>query len=165
MWTRLSIAAVLVFGTFAAGWLTYDAGKTKGRSEVQTAWDNERAITAQAHAEELMKARQREQALQGLAKKLRQEKVDEAKRLAAQHQRDLDGLRDRPNRDSAGELPDPSTAGAGPAPGCTGAQLFREDSAVLVGIARDADQLRLALRQCQAQYNQVSEVADGVPKA
>ena len=96
MWTRLSIAAVLVFGTFAAGWLTYDAGKTKGRSEVQQKWDQERAATTEAQAAETMKARQREQALHALAERLKREKRDEAKRLSAAYAADLERLRDRP---------------------------------------------------------------------
>ena len=150
MWMRLSIAAVLVFGICAAGWLTYDAGKTRGRLEVQTAWDNEQAITAQAHAAEMMKARQQEQALRALADRLRKEKADEARRLAAQYQRDLDGLRDRPEtRAGAGGVPEGSTPGVG----CTGAGLARLDAGLLTGYAYAASRLQLAYNECKARYD------------
>ena len=155
MWAKFLIAAAVVCAISVAGWRLYEAGTKKGRDQVQQMWDREKAQTAEAHAEELMKARQRESALQSLADRLRKEKADEARRLAAEYQRDLDGLRDRPARDSVADVPGASAAGAGPTPGCTGAQLFREDSAVLVGIARDADELRLALKQCQAAYDEV----------
>lgn len=156
MWTRWIVITVIT--TLLAGCVVYayNKGRQSGMRAVQTLWDSEKLATAQAQAEELMKARQRESALRALADKLRKERTDEAKRLAAAYAADLERLRDRPARDGAADLPDSAPNGSGPAAGCTGAQLFREDAGVLVGIARDADQLRLALKQCQAAYDAVS---------
>ena len=166
MWSiRLAIVAAAAFAICAAGWLLYAAGQKAGRQEVQQMWDQERAATAEAHAQEMMRARQQESALRDLAEKLRKEKANEARRLAREYAADIGRLRDRPARDSVADVSGASAAGAGPTPGCTGAQLFREDSAVLVGIARDADELRLALKQCQAAYNSVrAEFAPELPR-
>lgn len=156
MW-NLKLLATIVTLTLLAGsaHYAYNKGRQSGMQQVQTLWDSEKLATQRAQAEELMKARQREQALQNLANRLRQEKAHEARRLAVEHAADLERLRDRPARDGAAELPGATAPGAGPAAGCTGAQLFREDASVLVGIARDADELRLALKQCQAAYDEV----------
>jgi multidrug efflux pump subunit AcrA (membrane-fusion protein) len=158
MWTKLWIAAVVVASTCAAGWLTYDAGRKMGRSEVQQKWDQERAATAEAQAAETMKARQRELALQELAKRLRQEKADEARRLAREYAADLERLRDRPEtRAGAGGVPDSPGAGVG----CTGAGLARPDAAFLTGYAYDAARLEASLRQCVSAYNSVREALNG----
>lgn len=156
MWNlKTWVLALTVIGTSLAGsaWYGHSKGRQSGMREVQTLWDSERLATTKAQTEELMKARQREQSLQDLAAKLRLEKRREADRLAREYAADLERLRDRPARDGDGGVPEAASAGAGPAAGCTGAQLFREDASVLVGIARDADQLRLALGQCQTQYD------------
>jgi hypothetical protein len=48
----------------------------------------------------------------------------------------------------------PTTAGTGKS-GCTARELYREDSEVVVRIAREADELRVALKQCYSQYEKV----------
>jgi hypothetical protein len=45
-----------------------------------------------------------------------------------------------------------STTASNGKDGCTGKELYREDGAVLIGIAREADELRISLKQCYAQY-------------
>ena len=118
--------------------------------EVQTLWDSERAATAKAQTEELMKARQREQSLQALAERLRLEKRREADRLAREYAADLERLRDRPDtRAGAGGVPE----GASPGVGCTGEGLARGDAEFLSRYAHDAARLQLALNTCQAAYN------------
>lgn len=121
-------------------------------TEVQSSWNLERAATAQAQAEELMKARQRESALRDLADRLRKEKRDEANRLAREYAADLERLRDRPEaRAGTGGVPEGAAAGVG----CTGAGLARLDAAFLTGYAHDAARLQLALDTCQAAYDEV----------
>ena len=153
MWnTRFLIAAVTVASILGAGWQLYGLGKKRGMSEVQQQWDAEKAATAQAQAEELMKARQRESALQELATRLRKEKADEARRLAREYAADLERLRDRPDaRAGAGGVPE----GAAPGVGCTGEGLSRRDAEFLVGLAHDAARTQAALDQCRAQYAEV----------
>lgn len=153
MW-RWWIAAVMAASICAAGsaWYAHSKGMQSGMQQVQILWDSERAATAQAQAEELMKARQREHALQALAEKLRLEKRREADRLAREYAADLERLRDRPEtRAGDGGVPEGAAAGVG----CTGAGLSRRDAEFLVGLAADAARAQAALDQCRAQYAEV----------
>lgn len=62
----------------------------------------------------------------------------------------LASLRSRPERPaSAGQL----SSAAADCKGATGAELYREDAAVALGIARDADIQRAALAACYQQYD------------
>jgi hypothetical protein len=61
----------------------------------------------------------------------------------------LNSLQHRPNRTENGGV---STTASNGKDGCTGKELYREDGAVLIGIAREADELRASLKQCYAQY-------------
>jgi hypothetical protein len=45
-----------------------------------------------------------------------------------------------------------STTASNGKDGCTGKELYREDGAILIGIAREADELRASLKQCYSQY-------------
>ncbi len=68
----------------------------------------------------------------------------------------LNSLRDRPERPtdaSSSGLPAPAAAQSS----CTGASLYRPDAEFLVREATRADQLRVDLESCQAQYNSASE--------
>jgi hypothetical protein len=142
-------SAVLCAGT---AWVSHQKGRVAGAQEVQQMWDQERLATAQAHAAEMLKARQQEQALRALAAKLKKERVDEANRLAAEYAADIERLRDRPTeRAGAGGVPPGAAAGTG----CTGAGLARPDAEFLVGFAADAARLQSALDQCRRQYFEV----------
>ena len=155
----LAGAMAVALGLGAAG--LYRTGYAKGAAEVQQQWDAEKAATAAAQAEEMVKARQRERALIELTERLRKEHRREVDRIAAEHNRLVGELRNRPERPSDGGVPRAATADRGGSTGCTGADLYREDAAVALGIARDADLVRAALEQCVAQYNQVMELVNG----
>jgi hypothetical protein len=120
-------------------------------------WDAERLAVAQAIATELERVRTVEQTLRTNLTKQRKEHKYESDRLAIQYESALTRLSDRPDRPDSGGVPEGSDTGTGPATGCTGAQLSRPDAAVLVGIARDADRLQLALDACQAAYDSVRQ--------
>ena len=96
------------------------------------------------------RARERTHAdtLQAIQTKAEHEKT----RLAADLQRTLDSLRNRPERPASavgGAVP---TGGAHPV-ACTGAQLFRADGEFLAREAARADQLRADLQTCQVAYD------------
>ena len=155
MWNlRFLIAAVTVASILGAGWQLYGLGKKRGMSKVQTLWDSEKLATAQAHAEEMMKARQRELALRDLADRLRTERINEAKRLAREYAADLERLRNRPEAraDSPTGLPEGTPAGVG----CTGSGLARLDAELLTGYAFAAARLQSAYDECKAKYNALS---------
>jgi hypothetical protein len=140
-----SVLAV-VFAYGAGHWQGDDAGQAK----VQAKWDKEKAKQMAEYAENMRLAREKEQALQQGANNLREEKDRELKKVADTNRILLGSLRNRPERAAEGS-PVSSTASAGQS-GCTGKELYREDGAILVGIAREADELRIALKQCYAQY-------------
>lgn len=127
-------------------------------------WINERAKHAstkaahateaqertEAHNKELVRAQEREITLKTAAAQIQLESQNEKRRIAARYERELDGLRNRPEaRADSGGVPEGAAAGVG----CTGSGLARSDAAFLARYAADAAQLRAALEQCKAQYN------------
>jgi hypothetical protein len=159
MWNIKILAAIgilTITSLVGSAIYAYKQGRQSGMQQVQTLWDSERLAIAEAQAEEQMKARQREQALQALVDRQRKEHQNEVRRIVREHAALTDSLRDRPEA-RAGDGGVPESAGAGTADrvGCTGAQLSRPDATVLVGIARDADQLRVALKACVAHASEI----------
>jgi len=140
-----SVLAV-VFAYGAGHW----QGDSAGQAKVQAQWDKEKAKQMAEYAENMRLAREKEQALQEGANNLREEKDRELKKVADTNRILLGSLRNRPERPAEGSTLS-SAAGVGQS-GCTGKELYREDGAILVGIAREADELRIALKQCYAQY-------------
>ena len=138
------LAVVFAYG--AGHWQGDDAGQAK----VQAKWDKEKAKQMAEYAENMRLAREKEQALQVGANNLREEKDRELKKIADTNRILLGSLRNRPERPAEGSAVSGSS-GVGQS-GCTGKELYREDGAILVGIAREADELRIALKQCYAQY-------------
>ncbi len=147
------LGAVIAIGAAAGG--GYYKGNTAGKAEVQQAWDKEKAAQYAAYAKGQEEARQREQQLQATADKLRQEKDRETRDLLARNTALANSLRDRPARPTETN-PVPSATSNGPS-ACTGKQLYREDGEFLVRLSREADDLRLALKQCYAQYEAVRQ--------
>jgi hypothetical protein len=126
-------------------------------SAIQTKWDAERAATLAAQAEEVMKARQQEQAMQAAIGRIKQEKHREAVRLANDYAAVVVSLQDRAET-RAGDSGVPE--GASPGVGCTGQGLARLDAEFLARYGRDAGRLQLALDTCQAAYASVREAVN-----
>lgn len=154
----LALVVAMALACAGVGVWSYRTGHERGAAAVKQQWDAERAATAQAQAEEMMKARQREKALTEALDKQRKERRREIDRITAEYRRTLDSLRERPDaRASDGGVPEGAAAGVG----CTGAGLAGPDAAFLAGYATDAARLQLALDQCQAAYDQVREILRG----
>lgn len=156
-----AIAVLLLAAALAAAaWAIRANGLAAGRSEIQAKWDKQRIADAAAIVQAAIQARAREQAAQLAIDRIRQEKTREIADLNRRHAAALDSLRKRPSR-PADYLPAPTqAAGTGPAAGCGADQLFRQDAAVALGIARDADLVRIALQQCHAQYQAAADAAE-----
>jgi hypothetical protein len=138
------VAVVLAYGV--GHWQGDDAGQAK----IQAKWDQERAKLAEDYAANVTAMREKEQAMQGNADKLRQEKDREIREINAKSIALANSLRDRPNRtEGSGVSQTPGTGQSG----CTGKELYKQDGEFLIGIAREADELRAALKQCYAQYD------------
>jgi hypothetical protein len=148
-WIILGFVLALI-AAFGGG---YYQGNESGQATVQQKWDKENARLQAEYAENQRIAREKEQALQASADKLRQEKDREIRNINARATALSNSLRERPERPAqTGAVPSAASVGKG---GCTARELYREDSEVVVGIAREADELRLALKQCYAQYEEV----------
>jgi hypothetical protein len=147
----LILAFVLAVGAAAGG--GYYKGNSAGKSEVQQQWDKEKAEQYAAYAKGQEEARQREQALQADADKLRREKDAEVRNINARAAALANSLRERQARPAdADSVSSASGVGSG---ACTGKNLYREDGEFLVRIAREADELRAALQQCYKQYQAI----------
>lgn len=148
------LGVVLAVG--AAYGTGHHRGDKAGQAKVQAAWANEKAEQFADHMKRQEEARQREQQLQQASDNLRQEKDREIRNLNARAAALTNSLRDRPTRASAaaGGLSAAAGAGSGAA-GCSGKDLYRETAEDLVQLAKDADELRIALKQCYAQYQSI----------
>jgi hypothetical protein len=160
IWNLKLLAAFgIVTTTLLAGtaWYSYSKGVQSGTLAIQIKWDAERLAVAQAIAAELERVRTVEQTLRTNLTKQRKEYQYENDRLSILYESALGRLSDRPDRptEGAAELPEDSNAGAVPADGCTGAELFRPDAEFLIREARRADQLRAALKACIAHTSEV----------
>ena len=154
----VGLAAAVAF--VAAIWLVHKEGVSAGRAEVMAEWRTEKAEQQRIKQEAALKAREREQAAQFAADRIRQEKDREIADINRRHAAHVDSLRKRPDR-PADYLPAPAqTADTGPAAGCGADQLYRQDAAAALGIARDADLVRIALQQCHAQYQAAGDAAE-----
>lgn len=146
------LAAVVAIGAAAGG--GYYQGRHSGMAEVQQAWDKEKTEQYAQHAKALEESVQKQQQLQLGADKLRQEKDREIRDIAARNTALANSLRDRQSRPAAVAGAVPSAASVGPS-ACSGKELYREDGEFLVRLAREADELRAALKQCYAQYEAI----------
>lgn len=135
----------------------YMKGDSAGRAVIQQQWDQERAQQAEEHAKAQAEARKKEQQLQAQADQLREEKDREILDLATRNTTLTNSLRNRPSRPAPAPSGVPqATVTELAAASCTGSGLSREDAEFLAGEATRADQLRIALKQCVAQYQAVA---------
>jgi len=145
------IGVVAAIGVAGAGGLYQ--GHQLGKAEVQQAWDKEKAEQYAQYAKAQEEARAKEQELQANADQLRKEKDAEIRNITARANALSNSLQQRQTRPSeTSSLPNSTSSGQG---GCTPRQLYRESAEDFVKIAIEADNLRLALKQCYAQYDSI----------
>ena len=145
-------AAVTVLACAAVGVWSYRTGHASGAARVQAKWDAERAAHARALIAVIEERDRATAAMAARTEALKREYKRETDRIAADRDRLLASLRDRPERPAGGaDMPDGAASGAG----CTGAGLARPDAEFLVGYAADAERLQSALATCQAAYDAV----------
>jgi hypothetical protein len=142
------IGVVAAIGVAGAGGLYQ--GHQLGKAEVQQAWDKEKAEQYAQYAKAQEEARAKEQELQANADQLRKEKDAEIRNINARANALSNSLQQRQTRPSeTSSLPSSSGARS---TSCSGKELYREDGEFLVRVAREADELRSALKQCYTQY-------------
>jgi len=102
-------------------------------------------------AEEVKNAREKEHQQQDAADQIRKDKDAQITAINNQLADALVQLRNRPSRSSQVSENGQSSVG------CTGAQLYREDSDFLQREATRAETIRVALKACYAQYDEVTK--------
>ena len=137
------VAVALAYGV--GHWQGDDAGQAK----IQSQWDKEKAKQMAEYAAAQDAARAKEQSLQANADKLREDKNRELAKLSDTNRTLLNSLRNRPSSETS-SLSSAASSGQG---GCSGKNLYRESAEDIVKLATDADELRIALKQCYAQYD------------
>jgi hypothetical protein len=155
MYWYLAVGAAVAIGAAAVG--GYHTGKESGMAEVQQAWDKEKTAQYMQYAKAMEESVEIQQQIQMGADKLRQEKDREIRDIIARNTALANSLRDRQSRPSANSsaVSNPASTGSN---ACTGAQLYRQDGEFLTGLAREADELVAALKQCYAQYEAVRQM-------
>jgi hypothetical protein len=152
----LILGAVLAIGAAATG--GYYSGRNSGMAEVQQAWDKEKTAQYTQYAKAMEESVEKQQQLQMGADRLRQEKDREIRDIAARNTALVNSLRDRQSRPTTQTGTVPNSTGAGSTvTACTGAELYRPDAEFLAREAARADELRVALKQCFAQYEAVRQ--------
>jgi hypothetical protein len=149
MFGSINLIPVALIGAAVLTVAAYVKGRYDGSDAIAIEFERYKKEQIEAQAKHVEEARAKEQELQGIANKLREEKNREAKKVAALNDDLLNSLRDRKSR----SMPDDPEAGQS---GCTGKELYREDSEFLVRLAREADEMRIALKQCYSQYDSLT---------
>ena len=145
--SRVIVAFATISVAFAAGW--YFNG-LRAESTISKMKESQAKLVAEA----ANTARAREHALQAEADRLRNTKDEQIRNINTRLAAALVELRNRPSRST--NAFNQGTGIRPPAIGGTGAFLFREDAEFLTREAARADQIRSALLQCNAQYDEVA---------
>ena len=158
-----AIAAILAVSCSQASGLRVEvAHAEKAASAIQLRLETERRTAADRARDESEASRKREKELQDQADAARKADQHEISRIAAERDRAIGELRNRPARPAASSsaIGVPTNPGAGQAAaGCTGAQLYREDAQFLVGEFARAETIRKALRSCYTAHDRARSEA------
>lgn len=149
VWAAVCIAVALALA--ASHWKAY----TGGQKQVQAQWNAERLDIARQTLRLIENNTRTSDDLQAKADNTRRNKNAHIARLDTDLAAALAGLRDRPDRPSAADLP--ANTSAGPAPGCTGAQLYRSDSQFLTREFDRAQRVLADLDECQTAHQSARE--------
>lgn len=147
VWAAIIFAAV----TVATHWWSYSIGKDL----VQAKWNAERLSVAQQTLRLMENNTRASDDLQAKADNTRRKKNAHIARLDTDLAAALAGLRDRPDRPGDGDLP--AHTSTGPAPGCTGAQLYKPDAEFLTRESDRAQRVLADLDECQTAHQSARE--------
>jgi hypothetical protein len=145
---RTLVAPVAMIALAAGGaWYAHSSGVRSGMAATQARWNAEKVRTLEAQGEKIILAQIREGELTAQMAQLTKANRNEKARIAADHDRLVAGLRNRPEaRASVGGVPEGAAVGVG----CTGAGLARPDAVFLGRYAADAAQLQAGFDTCKA---------------
>ena len=170
-WQALSIAlgvALVVLGLKLWGEQLAHGDTRADRDRIGLAFNTYIGEQKTKNADAAKEARDKEQELQTAANKFQKDAYAQINRLRTERDAALDSLRKRPSRADANSngagLSAPAGSGA-QARGCTGAELFREDAELALGIGFDAEELRVEYNKLWDIYQRARAQAVGPVKA
>lgn len=149
---RIALYAVAVAVGIAVGW------QVNGwRLEARIA--NIEATYAKAFADAKQKSAEQQAKLQTSADKLRKEYNEKLSSVQRSLDTALNSLRNRPSlsEQRAGS----NSSNGQTSPGCTGAELYRENAEDLIREAARADKIREGLSMCYQQYDSIRNILKG----
>lgn len=151
------MVAGIIFAVLLAGshWKAYHLGK----SEIRAQWAEEKVEQSRLSIRLTNEAAKTTAELQAQADTARRTKNAQIHDLDTRLADALDQLRNRPDRPSESNLP--TDTGTGPSPGCTGAQLYRQDATAFIGESRRAQLVLIDLAQCQAAHAAARKAVNG----
>lgn len=154
-YAKAAIALVLLVLGFASGFIVEHWRLGVVIAEMrQTQAETEKQMQA-VRADDERLARVTEHDLSTKAIAIEQGKQNEIATINARLSAALASLRSRPERPTTASQLSSATADC---KGATGAELYREDATVALGIARDADIQRIALAACYQQYDDARQI-------
>jgi len=158
VWAEIFVAGIIV----AAGWYGYNWIWDRGFAASENLHLQEKLALAEATVKAVNDTKATSDKLQADKDQLRRDKDAQITSINSTLATAIAGLRDRPARDGAGNLPvDPAT---GARLGATGADLSRQDGEFLAGESARANKLRANLIECQAAYGKARAALNGEAK-
>lgn len=168
-WQALSIAlgvALVLLGLKLWGEQLAHGDTRADRDRIGLAFNTYIGEQKTKNADAAKEARTKEQELQTAANKFRDNAYAQINRLRTERDTALDSVRKRPSRADANSngagLSAPAGSGA-QASSCTGAELYRDDAQLLIGVAADLDELRVEYNKLWDTYQRArTQAADPV---
>ena len=145
VWLEIAAAALIAFCV----WYGYNWIYDRGAASVQVKWDKEKQSIAEQSAKIAADALATTKSLTVTIEQQRSTANEQIGNLNRSLSAAITGLSNRPSR--TGEIG--VSGNTGTSAGCYPASLYREDAAVALKLAAEADKLRVLLGQCQAAYN------------
>lgn len=154
----LLVAILVGVAIFVAGDMH---GDHAGSNRVQVAWDHANEVATQVRAIRIAAADAATKGLQAQADEDRRKHAEADKKRDARLTAALGELRLRPARPEPGPRGDPPPS-PGPAAGCSGAGLYRDDAEFLVRFADRAQQVRRQRDEYFDAYQRASKALEAL---
>jgi acetyl-CoA carboxylase alpha subunit len=154
------VKIVIIISLITAVFLTHTCRVNKA---VDKAVAEQVAIQTKKIQELEIKSLKSESELKDKVQTIKGEKDAQIKAIDRKYSTTIASLRSRPERSTTSN-PTTNTCNAESPQGATGKELYRNDAEVLIGFARDAEELKTYLLACYQQYDTVKDQLDNYRK-
>ncbi len=149
-WQTKLIAIVLVLTSLFV-WHKYEVSKAITKTVAEQTAIHEKQVK-----DLTLKSLKTELELKTQVAAIKGDKDAQIKNLDTKYRIAIDSLRQRQERSSTSNSTG-NSSNAESTKGATGAELYREDAAFLIGFSRDTEELKTQLKMCYAQYDTIYE--------